>query len=218
MTLEEYEGEMRPKLRWKSISEIPGFPFPSFSAVQQALASREISLGIDYTIANLLAGSAYGIIWATVSSLAAAMPILLSVALLAIALFRGDYWLLLGIPLAFFGQLSSNPYNNSRPGCAVVAIGIVCVAVWLLFSSNTSLGIALLVFPFAFVTNAVLYAANQSRIRKWATLSEVVFILFFQENKLGLMNLRSRTQLWARDLEVSSELLGKEDRETACGA
>ena len=191
MTLEEYEDELRPKLRWKSVAEIPNFPYSSFSTVRQALASREISLGIDYTTANLLAGIAYGVIWATVSSLVAAMPILLSIALLAVAFFRGDYWLLLGIPLAFFGQFSSNPYNRARTGCFVGAVAIACVAVWLLFNHKAIIGIALLAFPLTFVTNSLLYTVNQTRLRNWATLSEVVFIGLLEEGKLGLLNLRS---------------------------
>lgn len=201
MTLEEYEDELRPKLRWKSVAEIPNFPYTSFSAVRQALASREMSLGIDYTTANLLAGSAYGVIWATVSNLAAATPILLSIALLIAAFIRGDYWLLLGIPLAFFGQFSSNPYNRSRMGCLVVAVAIACVAVWLLFNHKETSGIALLAFPLTFVTNSLLYTVNQARLRNWATSSEVVFIGLFEEDKLGLLNLKSGIQFWVRDLE-----------------
>ena len=201
MTIEEYEDELRPKLRWKSVSEIPNFPFASFSAVRQALASREMSLGIDYTIANLLAGSIYGVIWATVSGLAASTPILLSITLLAVAFFRGDYWILLGIPLAFFGQFSSNPYNRSRVGCAFVAVAIACVAGWLLFNHKATIGIALLAFPFTFVTNSLLYTVNQARLRNWATSSEVVFVGLFEEDKLGLLNLKSGTQFWFRDLQ-----------------
>ena len=203
MTLEDYEDELRPKLRWKSVSEIPGFPFASFSAVRHALASREFSLGIDYTIANQLAGSIYGVLWATVSSLVAAAPILLSIVLLIAAFVRGDYWLLLGIPLAFFGQFSANPYNRSRAGCAVVVVLITCVAVWLLMSQRASLGIALLALPLAFLANTVLYAVNQARLRNWAISSEVLFVGLFEENKLGLLNRTSGAKFWARDLEGS---------------
>lgn len=196
MTLEECEDELRPKLRRKSVSEIPGFPFASFSAVRQALASREFSVKAHHTIAEQ---RAFG---ATVSRLAAAIPFLFYIALLTAAMVRGEPLLMLGALFAFLGKFAAEGFSI---GCGTIGVLATCITGWYLMGQWqwAGLGIVLLPLPLVFLTITVLYALNSARLRNWATSSEVVFIGLFEQNKLGLINRTSGAQFWALELEDS---------------
>jgi hypothetical protein len=192
MTIEECEGELRPKLHRKSVSEIPGFPFASFSAVRQALASREFSVKVHHTIAE------QRVFGATVSRLAAAIPILFYIVLLTAAIVRGEPWLVLGALFAFLGKFAAERFSV---GCATIGVLATCITGWYFMGQGAGLGIVLLPLPLVFLTNTVLYALNVARLRNWATSSEVVFIGLFEQNKLGLINRESGAQFWALELE-----------------
>lgn len=100
---------------WRSVDDIPRFPYESFSELKAAVAGRKATLGVDAVAAAQWADSSLG---ATKKAAVTGLSLLLvaaAIAAIAAALWTRNYWLLaaLGVQAAaFFFSHPSSPFRE----------------------------------------------------------------------------------------------------------
>lgn len=207
MTLEEYEAHLRPKLDHRSLAELPGFPVSDFATVQRRVADGRYTVGIDFTIANHLAGQIYGRGWAIMTALLAFTPVLVAVIAAIGAFVSGRFWLLMAIPASFVGFFLGNPYNPGRRFFSVLSFASFLLSLWafsnhwaveqtLRESGDLSLAWVALAFAAPYWIKRLLYRVNQERLRAWALRSEVLMVALYEEGKLGILDRQTGESYW----------------------
>ncbi|MBI1750008.1 MAG: hypothetical protein HY234_12705 [Acidobacteria bacterium] len=110
MPVGKLEERIQNDLRWQRIEDVPEFPAKNFAELRKRVTLGELSLGIDYTVANQLAQWFYGrkytlgfmaLAWFPYSAMALAI-------ILAIAL-RSFAWLG-ALPIVLVAEFGSNPH------------------------------------------------------------------------------------------------------------
>lgn len=195
-SVERLEKQISPKLRWKTIEEIPDFPLRSFSDVTHNIEEERFSIGIDYDISNQYAIWLYGPAHELFFALLVNTPFIVAIALGVLALFLRSYWPLFGIVLAFVGYLLGfprNPLNKSFKSISVLVVLFSLLAFWrgLWPTALLSDCLALTFFIEDFVNNM-----NQNKL-KWVALnSEKIFVFLYQNGKLGLKDNKNAKTYW----------------------
>lgn len=171
---------------WKTVSQIPRFPFKSFSHLQEAIAGRRFSLGVD----SLAAAR-----WADAHNtgvkkmLVAALSFLLiaaAIAAIAAALWLKNYWLLAAIPVQAVAFYFSHPSSPASKWVTVLGVASLIVFVDLLLNR---LPTAALLVAYAGLTFAVVRAAsfiNNSAYRKALISDESVFLAAYEDRSCTL--------------------------------
>lgn len=127
------------------ISEIPGFPFASHTALKEAVASGKAQLGIEYAAARDLVPIKSPQAAVLILSLTWVMPAL-AVASIVVALLTGNWWSLLGIVSSFLGQTLANPYNPLK---VLGKVFVVAAILHIIASESITRGFTWVSFSFA---------------------------------------------------------------------
>jgi hypothetical protein len=166
----------QPPMQWKSIAEIPRFPFEDFDQLKAAIATRSFNIGVDS-----LAAAEWSEQFNTrfKKAIIAALSLLLLVAavasVVAVVLTR-EYWLLAAMPIQAFAFYLSHPASPIHKW--VTLGGAVSVAVFLDLLLN-GLPIAAALVAYAGLTFAAVRAAGyitNSAFRKALLLDENLFL------------------------------------------
>jgi hypothetical protein len=94
------EDKLLSASRWRSASEIPNFPFKSFSDMQQAVAEGRCYISVDSSQAHLFAHLFNGPVARALDGLLSWVPILVATASVFAAIYFRNAWLLIGVPAA----------------------------------------------------------------------------------------------------------------------
>jgi hypothetical protein len=196
MPVGKLEERIQNDLRWQRIEDVPEFPAKNFAELRKRVTLGELSLGIDYTVANQLAQWLYGrkytlgfMALAWFPYLAMALAITLAVALKSFA------WLV-AVPIVFVGELGSNPHIlrsvlKTFFNLALVLSVLVFIGAAIMGSTLTA-GLAAF-FAAPFLANRIFYNRNKEKLRQVALNSEKVLIYLYQLGKLGVMDSTGKT-------------------------
>ncbi len=97
------EEQLLGASRWRSVSEIPNFPFSSFGDVQRAVADGQCYLSVDDSKAYRFAHLTSSRRARAFNGFLSWVPILAALAYLVAAIMKRNAWLLLGLPGAALG-------------------------------------------------------------------------------------------------------------------
>jgi hypothetical protein len=165
-----------PITDWRSVEDIPDFPFRNFNELQQAVASRRFNLGVDPLAAAEWSDRFNTRLKRALVSGFSLLLVIAALAALAVALSSGRYWLLAAIPIMAASFYFSHP--GARFHKWATAAGILCPIVLANMLMNRWHEAAVLTayagFAFA-VVRLVGYINNQS-FRKALSADEDVFL------------------------------------------
>jgi hypothetical protein len=186
--IEQFESEISNELKWNNVENIPNFPMDSFTELQNAISNKTYSVGVDFTTANQLSSWIFGKVYTVLYFILTWVPYIVIAASIVLAIALNNYWMIIGIALAFFGMLFSNPYNPAKSFWSFISVVIFCVFVYGVLNKSETIALLSAFFVVPFFTNSYLYKSNSYRVRKLALSSEKVFIYLFQNDKMYLRN------------------------------
>ncbi len=198
--LKDFEKIIKPELKWKSIDLIPDFPFENLEQLRYAERERIISFGIDFSAANQFASSLYGAVYTYFFLFVSATWIWTGFASIVISFILGNYWLLLGIPLAFIAFFVSNPFNPAKGFFSLINIICIGLIIYAVFYGHTTLMWFGLFFSIPFIMNRFIYKLNRDKLKSIATQSETIFLYLFEIGALGIRINRTNETIWSSDL------------------
>lgn len=107
MELAAIEVGLRQELGVKSVQDLEGFPSASYSEfLTQYKAGRlQVHTKYDHSAFHVLASSGHRLMHYVLTG----SPVLVSLALVLASITQWNFWLLLGVPLAFLGLLFTTP-------------------------------------------------------------------------------------------------------------
>lgn len=177
---------------WKSVEEIPGFPFETFDQMQAAVDIKSFNVGVD-PVAAAEWSSRFSS--ATRKKVVAGLSLLLVIAALAsviAALVTRNYWLLLAAPIQGVTFYVSHPASAIRKWITIS--GALSVLLFIDFALNGWTTAATLV-TYAGLTFAAVRAAafiTNSSFRKALLKDEELFVAAFSSGACTLRNSRTK--------------------------
>ena len=110
------EDKLLSASRWRSVSEIPSFPFKSFSDMQQGIAEGRCYISVDSSQAHRFSHLFNGPGARALNGLLSWVPILVSLATVFAAIYFRNAWLLIGVPAAVLAfVVGASSVNLLRP-------------------------------------------------------------------------------------------------------
>jgi len=183
----EIEKELWTKAEASGITDIPGFPFPSYYALTEAVTTGDARMGIEYTAAKELVRISKS------NSAGFLLPILflvmpaLAIGSVVVAFMTGNWWALGGVISSFLGQILANPYNPVKLLGKLLVAGALF---HIFFAQSIIEGFAWVSFSFA-VSAVALYTWN-GLAGKWAMeaalASEAFAAYLFKTNNLHIVD------------------------------
>lgn len=186
MMIEQFESEISNELKWNSVEKIPHFPMDSFTELQNAISNKTYDVGVDFTTANQLSSWIFGKVYTILYLILTWVPYIVVAASIVLSIVLNNYWLCIGIALAFFGMLVSNPYNPTKSFWSFISVCLFGIFVYGVLNKSETIALLSAFFVVPFFTNSYLYGSNAYLVRKLALNSEKVFIYLFQNNKMYL--------------------------------
>jgi len=161
---------------WKSVSDIPDFPFGKFADLQKAAKGRRFNLGVDpLAAAQWSADFNKGFKKVFIVALSLLL-VVASLASIAAAFLLGNYWLLLALPIQALAFYVSHPAFSPSAWVTLGGIASLIVFLDLLFSG---LPTAATLVAYAGLTFAAVRAAGfvtNSAFRKALLADESLFL------------------------------------------
>jgi hypothetical protein len=171
---------------WRTVADIPKFPFDSFAALRGAIADRSFSLGVDSLAAARWADAHASALRRSVVAGLSVLLVAAAVAAVVAAFALGNYWLLLAPVVQVVAFYFSHP--GSPASRWVTVLGAASLVVFLNLAFNRLPTAALLV-AYAGLTFAVVRAAsfmNNSAFRKALSSDEAAFLAAYGEHSCTL--------------------------------
>ena len=179
-------------LKWKSISEIPDFPFENYVDLIDSIKRDKYLMLVDNSKANAISPYVLSKFSDLVNIILSWLPFVIVLLSFIIGIFSGKYIFFLGALLSIVSFLWSRPYAqwgyttiNKFPLSFLVAIVIIYfinrevpVQIW-----NASS----LIIPF--IAGNYYYAKNLKEVQKAAMSDEPLFIYLYQQSSIELINI-----------------------------
>jgi hypothetical protein len=182
--LAQIDEALRQKLSIRSVTALEGFPCGSYrDFVERAKnGSLEILTAFNPSAVPCLGSSGeramyYVLTWS---------PALVSAVLVILAIMMGEFWLLLGIPLAFLGFLLSTPAFMKSMG-SVIAIAALVATVYAWFQGNRMTAIMIGAYLAANYLTSVARTQCDMIIREAIQRSEPVLIWLYLQRSVVLL-------------------------------
>jgi hypothetical protein len=186
----------------RSLADIRGLPFKSFAELQDAIADRSFSLGVDSLAAARWADAHSSALNKSLVMLLSLLLVAAAAAAVVAAFWLKNYWLLLAVPVQGVAFYFSHP--GSPLGKWATALGAASLIVFVDLVFNRLPTAALLV-AYAGLTFAVVRAAsfiNNSAFRKALASDEAIFLAAYKsrsctlrENKTGRVYAHGKSQI-----------------------
>jgi hypothetical protein len=169
-----------------SVSDIPGFPYRSFSELKQAAASKKANIGVDplaaaeWSDAHATGPARFAITFLSVLLVAAGMAALVA------ALVTRDYLLIAAIPAMAVAFYFSNPGYKYHKQVTVAVAAVVAVFIDTLVNGFVTPSI---IAAYAALTFAAVRAAGMltnSAFRKYLLNDETSFLEAFRTGGCSL--------------------------------
>jgi hypothetical protein len=177
-----------PRTPWASAGEIPGFPFDDFEQMRAAVKYGSFNIGVDPLAASE---------WADASGkgagrhVIAGLSILLVLAALAAvagAIFFGNYWLLLAIPIQLASFYLSHPSSPFRKAVTVAGALSVYVVLDLLLRRMPTAALLVAYGGLTFAAVRIAAFLSNSAFRKALLSDEKLFLTAYANRACTLRN------------------------------
>lgn len=183
MELIALEAALREKLPTSSVQKIEGFPYDSYSdfLTQHRSNQLQVLTAYDPGAFDALASTSkrmmqYALTWS---------PALVVIALVVASITQSNFWLLLGIPLAFFGFLLTTPgLMRSFGSLLLLVVGGTVVYSW--FQGNRTAAYVLGAYA---VSNFLVSVARRQcdmTLREAIGKSEIVLVWLYLKGSVVL--------------------------------
>lgn len=207
--IKEIEQRLKPNLKWQKVEEIPDFPLHSFADVKNRVSADEFSVGVDFDVARKFASWVYGRFYASLFALLWTVPLWVTVGTLILAFVRGNYFLLLCLPVVVMGYFLSSPYALGKK----TFLPLFFTAAWLfaMWAGHDTFAWVTGVFILPIWINKYVTSSYQSRAVIVALSSEVIFLDLFYDGNLGIKNCKTGETHWYKPalLKKGYQMLGK---------
>ena len=182
------ENKFRGLSKWKSVSEMPNFPFDSFEKLKDAVQESKYTIGIDYSAATEFASLLHSGFWKFVVIMLAFIPwIALAIAIVSSVILK-NYYLLFGIPIIGVTFGVSNPLCPYRSFVSRIGyMGTICM-VFVVFMNNQTLLWLLLSFVLTFWDVRIIYEINAMTLRQAVMDSESLFMYCYEKKACTIKN------------------------------
>lgn len=135
MITSEIEATLRASLPIQTVSQLEDFPYGSYSEFLEAQRSGQVHLRtrFDAETSDVLGTSTEKRVYL----FAVNAPVVVAGAILILSFVLWNFWLLLGIPLAFVGLSFSSPFVMKTFGKALLIVSSICFVVSLVAGYHT---------------------------------------------------------------------------------
>jgi hypothetical protein len=178
--------------QWRSVSDIPDFPFDSFDQLREAVARRSYNLGVDPLAAAQWADEFNTRLKRITVAVLSLLLILAAITSVIVAVSISNYWLLAAPLIMAITFYLSNPAFPLHKW--VTVLGVLSVAATLNLLAN-GLPTATLLLAYAGLTFAAVRAAafiSNSAFRKALLSDEALFLAAFSARACSLRNTRTK--------------------------
>ena len=183
------EEQLRESITWKSVSEIPDFPFESFEELTAALESGTYGIGVDQIVARRLNRLTHdfraGLLFESVFGL----PLLIIVGAVVGAVVLRNGWLLFAIPVGLVAFFWSVPYHPLRTCITAVAaaslIGLLA-SLGYRYQAPSCLFASFLV---TFLAIRWQVAFSTRRMRAAVSSSEIMFLYMYEKHAVTVLHI-----------------------------
>lgn len=208
MGITEVEAKIEKDLTWKSVADMPDFPFASFRQLSTSLEQGDSFISVNSITARQWAPS-FGKPGAILLLLLGSLTIVVPVASIVLALVMRNYWLLAGVPISIIGQLAGSPYNSRKKGVlsrfAVVLAGLAILA---LIDGRQTVAALIAIYIISYWGDRSVYGYSVHVLRKIVSKRESLFLYFYQQGKIFLQPYDS-----LGDFEASASELNQANRD-----
>jgi hypothetical protein len=177
---------------WKSVFDIPGFPFESYDQMQAAVAIKSFNVGVDPLAAANWSSRFNGGTRKAVIATLSLLVVSAAAASVVAAILTGNYWLIAAVPLQAAAFYVSHPASPIRKWVTVAGVLSVPAFLDLLFNgwvtAATLVAYAGLTFS---AVRAALFMTNSS-FRKALLKDEELFLAAFESGACTLRNNRTK--------------------------
>ena len=194
------ENAVAIHLKWRTVADIPDFPFPSFDEATKKIEEDQFSVGIrhedaDHVALRLIGSRADLVLWQFLGS----AQFLTAGASILLALILRNPLLLVGLPLGFLGTLLSNPYNPLRRLLGAGALALSLLFFWTVVQGQHSTPYLLALFVLPFWMSRLFYRLNWLKTKRAVLASETLFIFLYQSGCLGFEDRATHRTYWDRE-------------------
>jgi hypothetical protein len=151
------KGDESRATRWRSVAEIPGFPYGSFAELKAAVAARKASLGVDSLAAAEWAESSVSGLKRVAVNAFSLLLIVSAIAAVVAAFWMRNYWLFAAPVVQAAAFFFSHPSSPAREWATLAGVASVIVFIDFLFRGWVT---ASLLVAYAGLTFAAVRAAG----------------------------------------------------------
>ena len=189
MPMDFDEEQLRASITWKSVSEIPDFPFESFEELTAAIESGTYSIGVDQAAARRLHKLTHdfraGLLFESVFMI----PLLIIVGAVVGAILLRNGWLLAAIPVgwvAFFWSVPFHPLGTCMTAVAAASLIGLLASLGFRYQAPTCLFGS---FLLTFLAVRWQVAFSTRRMRSTACSSETLFLYMFENHAVTVRHI-----------------------------
>ncbi len=196
------EDKLLGMSRWRSISEIPDFPFKSFGDLQQAVAEGRCYVSVDKSSAHRFAHLFNGPVTRALDTLLSLAPIFVAIASVIAAISFRNAWFVIGVPAALIGFVVGGSVHNLLRSILAVAPRDPSVQFPVRFTAR----ILLAVMPFGTAIGILLFGGLLLSSHGAAAWTIASYLISVYAVDLFLIGVRSRSTLLQDDQSLFSSL------------
>ncbi|HYP29497.1 MAG TPA: hypothetical protein VE262_22490 [Blastocatellia bacterium] len=173
---------------WASAGEIPGFPFDDYEQMRAAIRYGSFNIGVDpLAAAEWAESSGRGAGRLLIAGLSVLL-ILAAVAAVAVAIFFGNYWLLLALPIQAASFYLSHPASRFRKWVTVAGALSVYVVLDLLVRRMPTAALLVAYGGLTFAAVRIAAFLNNSAFRRALLSDEQLFLTAYATRACTLRN------------------------------
>jgi hypothetical protein len=190
------EDKIRSLCKLKSLNDIPGLPFKSFDELKVAVYEGTYAIDVSYPAARELSTTIRTPLGAFNNLILLFAPWIMMLCVVGVAIWLGNYLVLLGLPIALISNFIGNPMAPGKGFfgmTAWLAFLFLLFAIWQGWYTTTWL-LASGVVPF--FSNREMYRENISALHKAVLNSETLFLYLYEKYAIRLRNTETGEEYW----------------------
>jgi hypothetical protein len=175
------KGDESRATRWRSVAEIPGFPYESFAELKAAVAARKASIGVDALAAAEWADRSVSGLKRVAVNAFSLLLVASAIAAVVAAFWTRNYWLFAAPVVQAAAFFFSHPTSSAREWATLAGVASVIVFIDFLFRGWVT---ASVLVAYAGLTFAAVRAAGYitgSAFRKALASDEDLFLGAYSE-------------------------------------
>ncbi len=178
-------------LQWKSVGDIPDFPFSNYDDLVDAVNSNKFLLKLDNSKANAISPIILSRFSDTINIVISWLPYVIAFLSIIFGIISRKYLMILGAPLSIISLFLSRPYSiwgfpsySKFPFSFLIVVGVV----YYISGDSFIKGWNVLSLLIPFICGNYYYAKNLKEGEKAVMSDEPLFIYLYQQSSIELIN------------------------------